>query len=268
MQKITLSILAICLFSWTNIPNFSKKLEEILNKKWSYIPTGEASKNQKVEVVGEFYISKFEISNGQYLEFLEAIKNQENYQMALPDTTVWSSPNNPNEGFKNQYLRYPGFKNYPVVGVSFEGAKLYCKWLEGSINSKLEESEKIEVRLPSEIEWIRAARGDNNNIPFTWGGPYLENAKGRPLANYKKVSIENSNKSIITTQVFSFLPSKSGVFQMCGNVSEMLNEPNLVKGGSWNSESDLLKIDNLQQISYPSKEVGFRPVIVKKNQKL
>ncbi len=261
MQKITLSILSIFLLSWISPPNYSKKLNKILSGSWAQISAGQALVDGKMTNVDEFYISATETSNLDYLEFLKAIKNTPDYQKALPDTTVWSSPNSPNDGFKNQYLRYPGFRTYPVVGVSWEGALLYCNWLEKSINSQLDSSEKVEVKLPTEAEWTRAARGDNNAYKFTWGGPYLENGKGRSLANYKNEKAESPLKNIITAEVYSFTKNQFGIYQMCGNVSEMVSEPYLVKGGSWNSEAEALKIDSKQQINYPSKEVGFRPVL-------
>ena len=78
----------------------------------------------------DFYILKTEITNLDYITFLNTIKNTPDYQKALPDTTVWSRNGNINNGYQNQYFRYPGFRMYPVVGVSFEGANLYCKWLQ------------------------------------------------------------------------------------------------------------------------------------------
>ncbi|MCP9768551.1 hypothetical protein EGI22_11555 [Lacihabitans sp. LS3-19] len=263
MKKLlfTSIFVAFIFISWTSKPTISKKLDKIIKGNWAYIPAGKAKVDDKFQEVKEFYILKSEVSNLDYQEFLKAIKNTPDYQKALPDPEVWSSPNGKNEDFKNQYFTYPGFKNYPVVGVSYNAAKIYCRWLEKTINAELESKEKIEIKLPSEAEWVRAARGDKHTSMFPWGSPYLKTGKGKYLANYKTGEPINGNISVITSDVYSFYKNAFGVYQMSGNVSEMTDEPKAVKGGSWNSEAKALEINNKQFIEVPSKEVGFRPIL-------
>jgi hypothetical protein len=49
---------------------------------------------------------------------------------------------------------------------------------------------------------------------------------------------------------------------MSGNLAEMLSEPKKVKGGSWNMPAKSLKIDESENVDYPSNNVGFRPVLM------
>jgi formylglycine-generating enzyme required for sulfatase activity len=68
--------------------------------------------------------------------------------------------------------------------------------------------------------------------------------------------------SIITSEVKSFPPNQFGIYQMSGNLAEMLDIPKKVKGGSWNMSAKSLKIDESEMVDYPSNNVGFRPVLM------
>jgi Sulfatase-modifying factor enzyme 1 len=196
-------LLSLSLFSWTNLPPASKKLKKILSQNWAFVPSGSAKLGETIQNVEEFHIFKTETSNLDYLNFLESIKgkNSDQYKTALPDTAIWSTKMNFNQSYVNLYLRYPGFRQYPVVGVSHENAITYCKWLEENINSQLEGDTKVVVKLPSEIEWVRAARGKNLNTIYPWEGTDLQNKKGRSLANYKNEKGYSNTMSIITSEV-------------------------------------------------------------------
>lgn len=88
--------------------------------------------------VEEFYLDKYEITNAQYKEFVEATER------SLPRD--W-------EG--GTYAE--GKADHPVVYVSWEDADAYCKW--------------VGKRLPTEIEWEKAARGTDARI-WPWGDTF------------------------------------------------------------------------------------------------
>ncbi len=266
MKKLISTTVIISVIFFSFIPPKSKKLAKILKGNWAFVPAGEVNLENTKQTTEDFYILKTEITNLDYITFLNTIKNTPDYQKALPDTTVWSRNGNINNGYQNQYFRYPGFRMYPVVGVSFEGANLYCKWLESEINSQLQAPERVKVRLPSESEWTYAALGGKIKAMYPWGSPYLKNRKGQFLANFKSdEKLQNPKANILTNDVSSFYPNGYGIFQMSGNVSEMIENQNITKGGSWNSEGKYLLISNRQSIQYPSNEVGFRPVLIVTN---
>ena len=270
MKKLTIltCILSFPLFSWTNDGDLQpayRKLKKALGYDWALIPSGDAKLGESIQHVAEFYILKTEVSNGDYLTFLAFLKDKhpEQYKSALPDTSVWKDLSM-KYNYTNHYLRHLSFKNYPVVGIKYENALLYCKWLEDNINSKLEGDKKVVVKLPSELEWIRAARGSNHSQIFTWESINLQDKKGNPLANYRRETrkIEPAYDGIITIGVKTFDKNQFGVYQMIGNVAEMLDERSRVKGGSWNSPAQSLQVDKSENIDSPSNAVGFRPILV------
>ena len=75
----------------------------------------------------------------------------------------------------------------PVVGVSWNDAVVYCLWR--SSNSEL-------VRLPTEAEWERAARGQRPTSNYPWGDKipaWIPNDGRGPLERPWKVEFGNPN---------------------------------------------------------------------------
>ena len=90
--------------------------------------------------IQSFYMDETEIANIHYLEYLDAIRrdsSEEVYARALPDTTVWANLLSANDSYVTQYLRYPSFRYYPVVGVSWVQATDYAAWRTGAVNADL-----------------------------------------------------------------------------------------------------------------------------------
>lgn len=92
--------------------------------------------------VASFYMDETEVSNADWLEYLQWLNHtfpddKELYYNAIPDTLVWRSPLSYNEPYVDQYLRHPGFQDYPVVGVSWEQAQDYCAWRTDRVNEHI-----------------------------------------------------------------------------------------------------------------------------------
>jgi len=107
-----------------------------------------------------------------------------------PDTTVWIKDFNYsyNEPMHNDYFWHSAYDDYPVVGVSWEQAKAFCRWrtIEKNAFQKKRNKELVNFfRLPTEAEWEYAARGGLESSTFPWGGPYALNDRGCFLANFK-----------------------------------------------------------------------------------
>ena len=84
--------------------------------------------NKQVTIAG-FYMDETEITNNEYRQFVDAIKQDsldvlgEEYVMTelYPDTTVWVRDFTYHMGdpLLEYYYTHPAFDDYPVVGVLF-----------------------------------------------------------------------------------------------------------------------------------------------------
>jgi len=99
--------------------------------------------NHKREItVPSFYMDETEVSNTNWLEYLNWIKSNfptdyEYYYNEIPDTLVWRQPLSYNEPYVDNYLRHPAYQDYPVVGVTWEQAERYCSWRTDRVNELL-----------------------------------------------------------------------------------------------------------------------------------
>lgn len=135
--------------------------------------------------VTDYYIMRNLVTNAQYRQFIEATGHR-------PPLFNWPEGKFPTE-----------MAQHPVVGISFHDAISFCRWAR--------EATGLSVRLPTEPEWEKAARGTDGRL-FPWGNEW---EIGR--CN----SVEAKLKS--TTPVGKFSPqgnSPYGVSDLAGNVQE------------------------------------------------
>ncbi len=278
MNKLpALSILGIILlsFSTEKTPGVYKDLDvKYIEKSMVLLPQGTlycASGNKAdsgAVQIDLFYISKYEVSNREYLAFINDLRLQDSglYKRMLPDTLVWRK-----EVFKgpyaNNYFRNSQFADYPVVGLSHEQAEEFCRWLTKKyMHSTKRKFKSASFMLPQKSQWVYAAGGYRSVFP---SGYHLQNSTGQWLANFRvfpqgsirrselyaqtpvdtfqKVTyyiagnnfVQNPSQIIpdslqlLTTPVNSGFADKRGLYNMAGNVEEYVREKGLCKGGSW-----------------------------------
>ena len=93
---------------------------------------------------------------------------------------------------------------HPVTLVRWTDAEAYCRWLAGETGKP--------VRLPTEAEWERAARGDRGARYPT--GDAIDTSQ----ANYLEDPSLKRERG--TKPVGSYPPTGAGLYDMAGNVSE------------------------------------------------
>ena len=68
---------------------------------------------------------------------------------------------------------------YPVVCVSYQDMKSFCRWLTKKQCNAGQLPEGWKIRLPSEAEWAYACRGGTQESHYFWWGNDLTQGKGR-----------------------------------------------------------------------------------------
>jgi formylglycine-generating enzyme required for sulfatase activity len=94
---------------------------------------------------------------------------------------------------------------HPVVLVSFSDAIAYCEWLGQRLGKP--------VRLPTEAEWERAARGDLEKRRYPWGDD-IDPSR----ANFLPDPALKRHRG--TSAVGGYDPNGFGLYDMSGNVWE------------------------------------------------
>lgn len=236
-----------------------KYLEKYGFKK---IPAGELQAGNKTTGQGSFYMFETEVTNRQYAEFLNDLlrhKRMDDYAVCRIDSLGWNKALHFENSYPRDYHLTAEFAEYPVVNISYEAATIFCTWLGNKLEKKFSD---VEVRLPEKNEWIYAAKGGKSDAVYPWDN----------ISNGKKMDYEmcnyNSPKDgtcLATNYAKSYLANAYGLYNMSGNVAEMLFEKGNTEGGSWNSSILQMKItaeDEYRGLTPPSPYIGFRPVAV------
>ncbi len=234
-------------------------------KKWSLVKEG-------------YWMQKTEVSNEEYALFLDALKamgKEEEYEFYYPDSLAWQREDIVYKPYGNTYFTNPAFKDYPVVNISFEAAYDYCKWLTAAYNkSEKKPFGKVVFQIPSRDLWMYAASGGKtDNRSYPWGGMYLYNNRKERLCNFKAdgsqetVVDAGSKKEImansITSPVNSFFPNDLGLYNVCGNVAEMISERGTAVGGSYRDPGHQVRIESRKNFEKASPDIGFRVQMVR-----
>jgi formylglycine-generating enzyme required for sulfatase activity len=149
--------------------------------------------------VPDFYLAVYPVTNQQFAAFLATV------QPSAKQLEHWASRLERIEVNLDQrtFAVKPGFERHPAVHVSWEGAEAYAGWAN--------------LRLPTEIEWEKAARGTDGRI-FPWGNDWQSDA----LSWW---NTHDADHDTATVDQFVKGVSPFGICQMTGNVEEWCADP-------------------------------------------
>ena len=139
---------------------------------------------------------------------------------------------------------------HPVMNVTWDEAAGFCAWARG--------------RLPSEAEWLQAARGGSEGREYPWGDVFAgeANLQGQ----------RGADRWAFTAPSGSFAPNAYGLFDMIGNVWEWTSDAfkqkewpgydmRVVRGGSWDNLPERARLNARFGLSRNGRHniyVGFR----------
>lgn len=167
-----------------------------------------------ISIAYSYWMAKFVLTNQQFTEFAKTTSYrstaEEQGSGYIFDGKLWKDvkgadwkhPFGPRSDIKNR-------NDHPVVLVSWDDAIAYCNWFNKAFKRELI---NLILRLPTEAEWEKAARGAYGN-EWPWGNHFDPN---------KCNSIEGGKGSTTPVGSYSSLGGDSpyGCADMVGNVWE------------------------------------------------
>lgn len=166
------------------------------------------------------YIDNAEITLSGWLEYLHWLKQHkgeksEEYLSAIPDSATCEKLYG-----AVRYFQHPKYRNYPVVGISYEQAKAYCQWRSDRVNEMLKKHNVV-YSLPDEFDY--------------------------QLAFKKQKPSKNPSQTISPVN-----PKKKKLNGIGNNVNELTANPKVIVIGT---EGNQLIFDDYNGIHY---KLGFR----------
>jgi sulfatase modifying factor 1 len=181
--------------------------------------------------LNSFWISKTTVSNGEFLNFVNEsgyvteaerigwsfvfegqLKNTpfSKHSIGRSEDTpwwvavqgaFWANPLGPGSSIIDLY-------DHPVVHISWNDSRAYANWRG--------------MRLPTEAEWERAARGSLTQCDFPWGNELVQDGIHHCnvwQGEFPKVNLQQDGY-LATAPVDSFKPNDFGLYNVTGNVWE------------------------------------------------
>jgi formylglycine-generating enzyme required for sulfatase activity len=267
------------------------------SEAWVTVPAGEflfGQHDERVKVDYAYEIMVTDVTNAQYLRYLNRViadgkvKIENNNGVGFypgdkfagrrhekkieAGDYLYLPINTPDSRFVYDGRTYrikPGYENHPVVAITWFGAKAYCEYYDW--------------KLPTEIEWEKAARGPSTNTrdggrAYPWGNEIAKNQANsyNSFDPFEKGLGAQGNTTPVgfyngkTYAGYQTRDAKSpyGVYDMAGNVWQWTGDVfagthyRFMRGGSKANYESNLRVwsRNSAEPDYFGPNVGFRCV--------
>lgn len=167
-----------------------------------------------------FYIDIYEVTQAQY--------------HACVASGACGEPRDTNTSFTFSLCNWGkvGWEDHPMTCVTWYQAQDYCGWAG--------------LRLPSEAEWEKAARGTDGRV-YPWGNVFDGTRANYGPENFTTVSVGRFHRGV----------SPYGIFNMAGNVDEWTSDQ-VVKGAGVGSGWENLFSAHRWVFERPERYTPFR----------
>ena len=259
-----------------DISSYSQRIETLLAPpfEWYSIDAGSVvltdaaswgGTSGGVFAVSAFAISKYLITNAQYEPFVKDSNGYSNHRWweYSPQALQWRQTHK-----KAQGTAFDGAK-LPRTRVSWFDSMAFCAWLSqvfvNTPSFSIHDVMTWPIRLPSELEWQRAAIGDTSG-PYPWGNAPVDQTR-----------VTCADWTTQPTDVDSHPSGASpyGVLDMSGNLAEWCltkwgsngydvtgYDYRNVRGGAWNIEAQNIFLQATDRYGHPPRgrlnDFGFR----------
>ncbi len=226
-------------------------------------PTCTSARHRRKVQVADLFVARYPVTCGEYLAFVQALDAED------PEAAVARLPRL-KAGAGHLWTRGPDGRlqmpavddeglhwepHWPVLGVSFDDAEAFCAWYARVSGQP--------VRLPTEAEWEKAARGTDGRL-YPWGNRFD--------ALFCKMAASRAGRP--TPERVGSFPSDCspyGLLDMAGCVSEYCDSPfaaddgvRVSKGGNYATTTDVgCRITHREAVArdVPDLRAGFRMVM-------
>jgi formylglycine-generating enzyme required for sulfatase activity len=169
--------------------------------------------------------------------------------------------------FRQVRFRLPTQQEWQVAAL---GYRQFQSWkLEENMVEVIIAEDSTLSMLPKQGE--RKSLQVGEDIWYPWFGSYYyrrsaQNHKGCFLGNFMVTEVSRPCPAnlpafdgwIMMARTASYFPNDMGLYDVVGNVAEMIQTAGVACGGSWNDPPEASTIHSVKTYAYPNATVGFR----------
>lgn len=215
--------------------------------------------------VNSFFLQEFPVTFAEYAEFLDGLVSHGEggaAEAAAREPRLGTAPSLVRRNTQGRHevnldaleaqlkVRGSTGDDLAVVGIRFDDARAYCRWRS--------QRDLVRYRLPTEVEWERAARGADGRI-YPWGDHF-------DATFCKMVLSREASQTLEAVGTFTFDRSPFGVRDMAGGVRQFVETDDsdgaqiVVRGGYWGGDSRACRSASRRRVAVQQRHnnVGFR----------